>query len=215
VPRNIRINLIDKIGVVKQRVNKALAEQVNASLIKQRQTITNKLQIMVRRWVSMQPEMIELKTGGKGSLSSQLGLRAGTENVITEKIINSIASSTHVDFQKVSNDLKKGGLILKCQLESFSDLLSMPDGFIEDNALAGKLHWLQWLLTEGHRVIVVGYSYEGVSGYGRSHGGVMGLNGSWRVPPQYAGTLGDNFVTRALSHREKDIEKLLIEGLRV
>lgn len=213
--RSIRIKLIDKVDVVRKRVNKAIAEKVNATLMKKRQIITNKLRVMVRRWVSMQPEMIELKTGGKGSLASQLGLRAGTENIITSKIIDSIAYSTHVDFKHVSKDLKKGGLILKCQLENFSDLLSIPEGFIEDNALVGHLHWLKWLLAEGNRVIVVGYRYEGISGFGRSHGGIMSEGGSWRVPPQYAGALDDNFITRALSHREKDIEKLLIEELRV
>jgi hypothetical protein len=210
-----RIQLVDSVNVIRQRINKAIAEKVNASLIKKRPTITNKLQIMIKRWVSAQPEMIELKTGGKGSLSSQLGLRAGTENTITNKIIDTIARSTHVDFKNVDSNLRKGGLILKCQLESFSDLLSMPEGFIEDNSSVGNLHWLQWLLTEGHRVIVVGYRYEGVSGFGRSHGGVMSEGGSWRVPPQYAGVLGDNFVTRALSNREKDIEKLLVEELRL
>jgi len=112
--RDIKIQLIDKIGVVKQRVNKAIAEQVNAILTKKRQNLSSKLRAMVRRWVSMQPEMLALQTGGTGSLPSQLGLRSGTESIITNKIIDSIARSTHVDFQRVSNDLKKGGLILKC-----------------------------------------------------------------------------------------------------
>jgi len=62
--RDIKIQLIDKIGVVKQRVNKAIAEQVNAILTKKRQNLSSKLRAMVRRWVSMQPEMLALQTGG-------------------------------------------------------------------------------------------------------------------------------------------------------
>jgi capsid portal protein len=60
----------------------------------------------------------------------------------------------------------------------------------------------------------VGYQYEGIPGFGRSRGGIMSEGGSWRVPPQYTGTLDDNFVTRALTNREKDIEKLLKAELR-
>ena len=50
--RSIRIKLIDKVDVVRKRVNKAIAEKVNATLMKKRQIITNKLRVMVRRWVS-------------------------------------------------------------------------------------------------------------------------------------------------------------------
>ena len=31
---------------------------------------------------------------------------------------------------------------------------------------------------------------------------------AWRVPPQFAGTETDNFITRAFSGREKDIQVL-------
>ena len=71
-----------------------------------------------------------------------------------------------------------------------------------------SLHWLRWLLKEGAKPIVIGYQY--VPGKaGRSRGGVMMANAqSWRVPPQFSGTDENNFITRAFSGREKEVQDL-------
>ena len=41
----------------------------------------------------------------------------------------------------------------------------------------------------------------------------MGKGSSWRIPPQFAGTEDDNFITRAFSGKEKQLEKLFAEIL--
>ena len=211
--RKVRIVLTDKTPVIQKRINRALAEKINTLLAQKKGKLRDKLRAMVRQWLSVQPEMVALRTGGKGSLPSQLGLRAGTENSITNKIIDSIADTTHIDFKKVDSNFRGGGIILKCQVESFSNLLSIPEGFVQDNELVGNLHWLRWLLEEGHKPIIKGYHYEPVTGWGRSRGGIMSEGEFWRVSPQYAGTPENNFVTKALSNKQKQIQKLLVEEL--
>ena len=59
--------------------------------------------------------------------------------------------------------------------------------------------WLDWLITEGDKPIVKGYKYVN-DVIGRSGQGIMKQqNGeSWRVPPEFAGDINDNFITRAL-----------------
>jgi hypothetical protein len=210
---NIRVVLKDNARVIEGRINKAIASGMNDALLKGRSVITRRLVPMIKQWLSEQPEMMALKSGGVGSLPSQLGLVAGTESRITDVIINSISSSTHVDFKSVTSNLRQGGLIIKCQIEDFSNLLSIPQGFVEDINIAGQLHWLKWLLEEGNRAIITGYHYEPNSGSGRSRGGSMGSGSIWRVPPQYSGTSDDNFITRALANKEKHIQKLLEQVL--
>ena len=210
---NIRVVLKDSVRVIEDRVNKAIASKMNDALIKGRSLITQRLRPMIVQWLSEQPEMIAIRSAGAGSLSSQLGLVAGTELRITDTIINSIASSTHVDFKKVSNNLRNGGIIIKCQLENFSNLLSLPEGFVQDTKSGSQLHWLKWLLQEGNRVIITGYHYEPKAGLGRSKGGFMSKGSMWRIPPQFAGTADSNFITKALANKEKDIQKLLEQVL--
>ena len=62
----------------------------------------------------------------------------------------------------------------------------------------GDLHWLQWLLEKGDTIIIDSYEYSPRSGFGRSGGGSMKLGGSWRVPPEYAGTPENNFISDSL-----------------
>jgi hypothetical protein len=36
----------------------------------------------------------------------------------------------------------------------------------------------------------------------------MEEGGAWRVPPEFSGTLEDNFITRAFVNKEKDLNAL-------
>ena len=170
---NIRVVLKDSVRIIEDRIKKAIASKFNESLSLGRATIIKSLRPMVKQWLAEQPEMIALRASGPNSLSSQLGVVSGTESHITDTIINSIALSTHVDFKRVTSNLRQGGLIIKCQLENFSNLLSLPEGFIQDKKIGTQLHWLKWLLEEGNRTIITGYHYEPKTGFGRSRGGTM------------------------------------------
>ena len=67
---------------------------------------------------------------------------------------------------------------------------------------------MRWLLLEGTRTIVSSYAYE-PDNSGRSGGGTMRLGGIWRVPPQFAGTASENFVTRMFENKDKQIQPIL------
>lgn len=66
--------------------------------------------------------------------------------------------------------------------------------------------WLNWLLFEGTRKVVLGYHYT-TSGrarhISRTGEGIMGKYGSWSVPAEFAGTGGDNWLTRAMDRAEE------------
>ncbi|MFM7852641.1 MAG: hypothetical protein ACKO96_12190, partial [Flammeovirgaceae bacterium] len=69
------------------------------------------------------------------------------------------------------------------------------------------LPWLSWLLYEGVSPIVRGYDVK-ITGniYSRTGGALMiKSNKNWRVPGEFAGTVTDNWVTRAIDSIEKDI----------
>jgi len=48
-------------------------------------------------------------------------------------------------------------------------------------------------------MIIVNYHYYPESGVGRSNKGFMKKTGTFRVPPQFSGTVDNNFITRALT----------------
>lgn len=208
---NLKIKLTDSPNELQKKVKAAIADKLNSTIAANLRRMEKDLIILIKGWLAVQPEMIALATGGPGSLPSQLGLVSGSENRIKNVIINSIADSAKISFTRFDRGLKRksGNFTITCQPQDYSNLISLPEADVR--IASGNINWLQWLLEAGNKVIVVGYKYSPTAGQGRSRGGVMaeGPSFSWRVPPQYAGTVDDNFITRALSGKEKSIQQLL------
>lgn len=211
--KDISIKILDTIPQIKEKVNIALARLLNDIIRKKRQSLIKELRVLVRQWLSEQPELIELRRSGAGTLASELGLVAGTESITTDKIIENIVSTVEIEVTPVTTNFRQGGITFYCQPRDFGNLLTMPEGFIKTK-VASNLPWLKWLLMEGHKTIIVGYSYEMSPSEGRSRGGSMEKGGSWRVPPAYAGTADDNFITRAFEGKSKQIQKLVQKHFR-
>lgn len=75
-----------------------------------------------------------------------------------------------------------------------------------------SLPWLEWLLMEGNTILVPAHEVLfGPSSYSRTGNAIMrkNKNRNWKVPAQYAGTLNDNWITRALDSAESDIQDVL------
>lgn len=192
----ITIKLLDTVGSIQKKVNKAIAEEANKILSQNKNTILRDAQSLVAGWISSQPEMLDLQSSVPGSLAGQFGLYPGQGQNSVISIVNSIKNSITVDLKRFNDNLSGGGLEINFQPTNFINLLNLPQGFV--NYEGGKLHWLDWLLTKGDTVIVVSYHYNAKTGIGRSGLGNMTKGGSFRVPPEYSGVDSNNFITRAL-----------------
>lgn len=188
----ITVKLLDSIGDIEDKVNKAIAEEANKVLALQQNNILNNCKQLISGWISSQPEMVALQNG---ILAGQLGLYPGQGLNAQIEIINSIKQSISLQFNRFSNKLV-GGLDVNFQPKTFVNLLNLPQGIV--NYKDGSLPWLKWLLLLGDSIIVVNYQYNAQTGLGRSGLGNMIPGGSFRISPQYSGTVNDNFVTRAL-----------------
>ena len=205
----LTLQLTDSIPAIELKVNGAIAVHLNSLFLKKKGYIKNQIQDLVGTWVRSQPEIQSLAMSG--DLAGQFGLIAGTSLGAANKIVNSIQQSTQVEIKKINKKLE-GGLTLTCQPSSFANLLGIPDGHVK--TFDGDLHWLRWLLESGNKILVVNYHYTPSVGFGRSKIGIMDKGGAWRVPPEFAGTLEDNFVTRAFLGKEKDLNALFSRILR-
>lgn len=204
---SISIKLTDSIKTVEKNVNAAIAKAVNDKISSNTPELISKTKDLVRRWVFIQPEIQSLLSSGAGSLIGYFGITKSSQEIVSA-IINSVTESIEVKLIKYAADLS-GGLEIRFQPSSFVNLLAIPEGHtIYDT---GDLHWLEWLLRRGDRIIVANYQYNPVTGLGRSRLGVMVPGGSFRVPPQFSGTEDNNFITRALlgKSQEKEIAEIV------
>ncbi len=193
------IKITDSMSVIQNRVNAACAEELNIILPRSRYKIMSVCRRLAGGWIMMQPEMDSL---AGGMLAGMFGLYQGTEAMVVSNIRDAVMGAVSVQFNTISNTLSKGGISINFQPADFQNLLSLPTGHTLYEG--GDLHWMQWLLERGDSMIVVNYHYYPSSGRGRSGKGYMKKTGMFRVPPQFSGTVNDNFVTRALVGPEQE-----------
>jgi len=93
----------------------------------------------------------------------------------------------------------------------FSDVLYSDYAVVVDNLRGYSLPWLEWLLLEGNKTIIQNYNVViGPNRQSRTGMAIMkNASSSWRVPSQYAGTISDNWITRAIDQAESQIQNVL------
>jgi hypothetical protein len=203
----ISLKLVDPDATIQKDINKAIAEHVNSILTKGSTKVKNAIKSKIPIWIAEQPEVKGLlREGSLGSLNAHFGLPAGSSSSMVTAILHSISESIDIKTTRIKQNLT-GGIEFLIQPSDFANLLTLPEGHVMTNKRV-DLHWLDWLLKQGSAIIVKGYEYT-PSYEGRSGGGVMSMGSVWRVPPQFAGTLQSNFITRALSSKEKELTVIL------
>ena len=195
--------ILDSVSSVEKKVNLAISEEINKRIRKNLVKLKPEVQSFIGDSIINQPEMVSLVGG---YLRGAFGLV--TPELAVNSIIRSVRSSVYVDFRKYDDKLR-GGLTVNVQPSDLASLLSLPEGHVIYSK--GDLHWLRWLLEYGDTIIVANYDYNPQTGLGRSSLGNMKDGTGFRVPPEFSGTLTNNFITRALtdSQQEKRIYNIL------
>lgn len=174
-------------------------------------------QAVQRRCGEICDDMISNTEEYKQLLGGELLGELGVPNIEARlrNILTTIKSSVEVDATPVivRGDVLECGLIVKMVRSDFMDILGLPDA--EYNTEKGtNIPWLDWLLTQGDRIIVIGYDVEIArtakqKAVSRTGLALMKRGSGWRVPPEFSGTLEDNFITRAFNVSE--LERLFLK----
>lgn len=200
----LSIELLDSNKEIEEKVNAAIINILNKEISKGSKSTNEDLLNLIIKWIIEQPEIDSLRAEGvQNSLNATFGLLPGQASVAINHIIKAVAGSIVINIKKFDKNYK-GGINFYIQPEDFNNLLALNYGYIQNTDQAS---WLDWLLLKGDSVIIVGYTYIPTRG-GRSGGGIMGAGSSWRVDPRFSGTANNNFITRALSGREREIQKI-------
>ncbi|MQF98161.1 MAG: hypothetical protein FI729_01325 [SAR202 cluster bacterium] len=203
---SISLKILESNTRISGMISKSISQELNIRVAKNRSKVEKSIKSMIPAWLHEQDEITSLLSDGVvNSLNAQFGIPKGTSSGVVSAIVSAVSESVIVEVGKIDNTLR-GLITFKIQPEDFSNLLVLPQGFVQTVTISGgkSLHWLNWLLTMGSAAIVGGYEYQ-PGNDGRSGGGTMVGGVAWRVPSDYSGTIDNNFVTRALENREKQI----------
>lgn len=148
-----------------------------------------------------------------GKLRDDFGLSAENAVSAVTQIIDGVTKNVELKLSRSTNSLAHIVLSIKPIDANFYKSISSGSRISK----SGKpVDWLEWLLTRGTQVIIGDYyTFNQAKGKTRSGGKtVMKKIGRkakppFRVDPAHAGTLEDNFITRAIESKSKEITEIL------
>lgn len=151
--------------------------------------------------------LLKLELTNHKQLYGEFGV-VGLEEKL-DKIIDhwcsSIDASDEAPFRFTRSGIT-GHLRVKLIKADYSDVLAMPEAReIVTSLKSGmiELNWLEWLLFGGDDFIIRDFIYfenDKTPQYSRTGKGIMRpkAGSGWKIPPEFAGSQEDNFLTRVL-----------------
>jgi hypothetical protein len=208
---SINLSLVETNDKISRDILSALLPDIQAFFNKKIKVVEDSIADILINSIMSEPEYASLVSG---TLLHEFGIPNAASRL--SEILNAIRSgkSTEINSPAISGSRIKGGFRLKMVKQDFSDLLSLG-GASFTTEQGSILNWLRWLLIEGDSVIITDYSYS-VDGPGKSRTGlgVMVSGGSWRVPPEFAGNIKNNWITRAIDKAMPQIEASVTRIMR-
>ena len=206
---DISIKLLESNNAIVKKIHKALVKLFNRRFSKRSNTILSEIRPLV---ASALMSSDEIKSLSSGALKIDFGLTSDPSGAI----VNAIVDSLDIDIKKATGTAAgiKGGLLITMQPIDYNNLfsLSVAEQITEKGV---SLPWLQWLLTFGQQIIVANFGVEYGAGKGRSGGGYMSVDERpFKVSSQHAGTVDDNFITRAIDSVAPQIKSILMKGVQ-
>ena len=198
--------LVESQAEINRRIVKQIASSLNAAVTSAIPVISSKIKDAVKTAITSSREYGELLGG---SLQAELGVPDSGSKLA--RILDIWLASMKISKTPIraSSGRIVGGISIVMIREDYADVLGTSEASY--TTLKGrKIPWLKWLLIAGDDTkLVADYVFTDDVSRGNSRTG-LGLmrsqrGGRWHVPREFAGTIKNNFVTRALSTLESQV----------
>lgn len=198
-----------------KHILESLAKEVTGRLQKAARPIEVATRRILVEYIHNSPTYQAMLTG---DLRSELGLENAEQDLA--QITRIIQSSVHITHKhtSVSQNGINGGFFLYAIQSDYQDLLNSEAAsysyFSKKKNKDVEIHWLDWMLTHGDRIIVLEHELEVKPEFSRTDKYIMTKRGvGWKVPSQYSGIITDNFITKSIAQLEQPLEDLIISEL--
>jgi len=144
------------------------------------------------------PEMESLRSG---KLRYDLGVKIDPTLLIAWSVADTMKLQYTYSNQYIFN------FSISIQPGKYGNLLDLPQSvIISENGK--KIPWLEWLLTNGTKIIMADFGVLYKEGTGRTGGAITVQNITpFMIDPAFAGVVGDNFISRALNKNSQKIQQ--------
>lgn len=203
---NIFTKIIGNVGDFKKYILQNIKNILNRQLFSNINVNAEAIKDIVISNIISQPEYSSLISG---SLRNQFGLPTSQ---LVDGIIEELKDiSIDIQKPKISGNKIDANIAISLIKEDFQQILSSNYASFTTEK-GSQLNWLRWLLLEGNNSVIIGYRYAPIaSPYSRTGKGIMvsGNSAVYRVPPEFAGTAEDNWITRGIDASLPQIESYI------
>ena len=206
------IELEENFTQINKKISNILKVELDKSF--QRSFIKSKQIILdiVKNAIIRSPEYNSILNG---TLKYEFGLPDSADRLNT---ILKFWTKINADYSKpklIGNKLY-GGFSIYMIDSTYSDVLaSSAASFVTEKN--STLNWLEWLLLFGNKTIIKDYVVQfGYNPNSRTGKAIMKgvARGKWSVPSEFAGTAGNNWITRAIDSVDIQINNVIISILK-
>ena len=203
----ISANIVETNSEINTMILEIMADHINDTLNIAMPKITTEIKELVALSLREEPEYQSLLSG---RLRAEFGL---SDTNMVDNIIDKLVSTIDVSRSTVSYNkigLVGGFTITMMKSDDMNGLIFTDIASVISNN-GQHLPWLQWLLLEGNNAIVKNFDVK-MGSYSQSRSGMaimVSSRDNWRVPPEFVGTISNNWTTRAIDRIEDKIYTLI------
>lgn len=208
------LKLVESDSQIRKLILESLKEEISETFDRSIPAIQNQIKTEVRSAIEAQPEYTALISG---DLRLELGIPDPQNRI--DSIINTWVNNITVQKStiKLTNSGLSGGFSLSMIASDLQDVLALPAASVIDETNGYSLPWLQWLLLDGGKILVKDYSVVfGPNKASRTGFAIMknDKSSNWRVPAEFAGTISNNWVTRAIDSLDNKINEIIQDSIQ-
>lgn len=202
------VKLLESDDLIAKKIMDALIPDIEKFMVSGVNRLKSELPNIIKNTIVNTPEYESILNG---KLKYEFGLPDSSNKLAGLLDI----WSTTLDYTFKPPKKYKGQIIGSFSVSAirvdFSDVLYSDYAIMYDSLRGYTLPWLEWLLLEGNKTIIDNYDVKfGPNKYSRTGNAVMkSSSSSWSVPSEFAGTISDNWITRAIDSANNDINDLL------
>ena len=203
----ISANIVETNSEINTMILEIMADHINDTLNIAMPKITTEIKELVALSLREEPEYQSLLSG---RLRAEFGL---SDTNMVDNIIDKLVSTIDVSRSTVSYNkigLVGGFTITMMKSDDMNGVIFTDIASVISNK-GQHLPWLQWLLLEGNNAIVKNFDVK-MGSYSQSRSGMaimVSSRDNWRVPPEFVGTISNNWTTRAIDRIEDKIYTLI------
>lgn len=193
---------------IRQAILKEISKIMIKAIDKATPRIANDIKVLLREALKQEPEYQSLVNG---TLKAEFGIPSSSQ---IDAVVQAMVETINLKRSQISTNnfgITGGFTLTAMKSDDIGGVISSSQAQVNDAERGYVLPWLEWLLLKNNQILVKNYEVK-LTSNPRSRSGMalmVSSDKNWRVPPAFAGSVTNNWTTRAVSRIENSVYSII------